>query len=146
MKVIFIKDLRGQGKKGEIKDFKDGYANNFLIKKGYAKRLTEESLLEYNRQKSKEKEEDALNRKEALMLCEKLSKVTLNFKVKTGKDDKVFGTISAKQIKDELSLKGFNIDKKDIEIDHSISNLGYHDVKINVYKDISVNIKVKLEK
>lgn len=146
MKVIFIKDVRGQGKKGEIKEVKDGYANNFLIKKGFAQKLTEESLGSYNRQKEEEKKLDVTKRNDANRLKEKLVKVELVFKVKTGKDDRVFGSISQKQIKDALTDKGYSIDKKSIEIDHPISSLGYHDVKINLYKDIFVKIKVKLEK
>lgn len=146
MKVIFIKDLRKQGKKGEIKEFKDGYANNFLIKNGYAKRLTEESLGEYNRQKQKEHEKDKIYRKEAEMLKKDLSKVILSFKVKTGKDDRVFGSVSAKQIKDALVEKGFKVDKKDIELDYNITSLGFHNIKVNLYKDICAEIRVKLEK
>ena len=146
MKVIYINDVRGQGKKGEIKEVKDGYANNFLIKKGFAQKLTEESLGSYNRQKEEEKKLDVTKRNDANRLKEKLVKVELVFKVKTGKDDRVFGSISQKQIKDALTDKGYSIDKKSIEIDHPISSLGYHDVKINLYKDIFVKIKVKLEK
>ena len=146
MKVIFIKDLRKQGKKGEIKEFKDGYANNFLIKNGYAKRLTEESLGEYNRQKQKEQELHKVYRKEAEMLKKDLAKITLTFKVKTGKDDRVFGSVSAKQIKDALTEKGFKIDKKDIDLDYNITSLGFHNIKINIYKDIIAEIRIKLEK
>ena len=146
MKVIFIKDVRGQGKKGEIKEVKDGYANNFLIKKGFAQKLTEESLGCYNRQKEEEKKLDISKRNEASKLKEKLANVELVFKVKTGKDDRVFGSVSQKQIKDSLVDKGYSIDKKDIELDHPISSLGYHDVKINLYKDVYVEIRVKLEK
>lgn len=146
MRVIFIKDLRGQGKKGEIKEVKDGYANNFLIKKGFAQKLTEESLGSYNRQKEEEKQLDASRRNEANKLKEKLAKVELVFKVKTGKDDRVFGSVSQKQIKDVLLDKGYSINKKDIELDHSLASLGYHDIKINLYKEIYAEIRVKLEK
>lgn len=146
MKVIFVKDLRSQGKKGEIKEFKDGYANNFLIKKGYARKLTEESLGQYNRQKELEMKLDLSKRDEAKKIQKKLSDVVLIFKVKTGKNDQMFGSISPKQIKDSLLDKGYQIDKKNIELDHNISTLGYHDVKINLYKDIYANIRVKLEK
>ena len=146
MKVIFVRDLRNQGRRGEIKEFKDGYANNFLIKKGYAKRLTDDTLNEYNRKVKEEKEIDGLNKKEAMMLKEKLEKIEIKFKVKTGAGDKVFGSVSSKQIKEELNKVGFNIDKKDILLDHSLTSLGYHDVEISLYKEIKGIIKVKLEK
>lgn len=146
MKVIFTKDLRGQGKKGEIKEVKDGYAKNFLIKNGYASQLNDTSLGKYNRECEKQQALDEKLRKEAKELKTKMEKIELVFKVKTGKDDRVFGSISPKQVKDELDKKGINIDKKQIEFDHNISSLGYHDVIINLYKEVLVKIKVKLEK
>ena len=139
MKVIFLKDVRGQGKKGDIKEVKDGYAQNFLIAKGFAEKLTEESFGRYKREKKAEEKLDGEMRKEAENLRDELKNITLSFKVKTGAGDKVFGSVSPKQIKDEL-------DKKQIELDHSISSLGFHDVKINLYKEVFVKIKVQLEK
>lgn len=146
MKVIFTKDLRGQGKRGEIKEVKDGYAKNFLIKNGYASQLNEITLGKYNRECKEQQELDEKLRKEAFEYKEKMKKLELVFSVKTGKDDRVFGSISQKQVKDSLDELGYSIDKKQIEFDHSISSLGYHDVKINLYKDIFVKIRIKLEK
>lgn len=146
MKVIFVKDLRGQGKRGEIKEVKDGYAENFLIKNGYAKKLTEQNYQQYQKDKQEEKELDEKNRKEAEKIKEMLKNTELVFKVKTGAQDKVFGSVSTKQIKEELDKKKITIDKKQILIDEGISSLGYHDVKIELYKDVIGVIKVKLEK
>jgi len=146
MRVIFLKDLKGQGKKGEIKEVKDGYAENFLFRKGYAEKLTDQSLGKYNREKKKEEDLDNEMRQNAQMIGEELGSVTLSFKVKTGAGDKVFGSISPKQIKDELEKKGYKIDKKQVELDHPIAALGMHDVKINLYKEVSATIKVHLEK
>ena len=146
MKVIFIKDLRGQGKRGEIKEVKDGYAENYLIKNGYAKKLTEQNYNQYLESKKEEAELDKKNRKEAEKIKEQLSKIELVFKVKTGAEDKVFGSISTKQIKEELEKKNITIDKKQIELDEGISSLGYHNVKIELYKDVEGVVKVKLEK
>ena len=83
MKVIFIKDLRGQGKRGDIKEVKDGFAENYLIKNGYAKKLTEKNYNQYLEEKKEEKNLDQKNRKEAEVLKEKLAKLELTFKVKT---------------------------------------------------------------
>lgn len=146
MKVIFIKDLRGQGKRGDIKEVKDGYAKNFLIKNGYASQLTDSTLGKYNRECEHQKEQDEKMRKDATALKQKLEKEELVFVVKTGKGDQVFGSISSKQIKEELDKKGYSIDRKQVEFDHTVSSLGYHDVKINLYKDIYAKIKVKLQK
>lgn len=146
MKVIFIKDLKGQGKRGEIKEVKDGYAENFLIKKGYAKKLTEQTYNSYQEEKKEEEAEDAKLRKEALETKKKLSELELVFKVKTGAQDKVFGSISTKQIKEELEKKKIIIDKKQINLNEGLSSIGYHDVEIVLYKDVIGIIKVKLEK
>jgi len=146
MKVIFIKDLRGQGKRGDIKEVKDGYAKNFLIKNGYASQLTDSTLGKYNRECEQQKEQDDKLRNEAKKLKQSLEKIELVFTVKTGKDDQVFGSISSKQVKEELDKKGYSIDRKQVEFDHTVSSLGYHDVKINLYKEIFAKIKVKLQK
>jgi len=146
MKVIFTKDLRGQGKKGEIKEVKDGYAENYLIKNHYAEKLTEKSYQNYLNNKAQEEALDEQKRKDALATKTTLEKLELVFQVKTGAMDKVFGSISAKQIKDDLEKLGIPIDKKQIEMTDGLSSLGYHQVKINLYKDIYGTIKVKLEK
>jgi large subunit ribosomal protein L9 len=146
MKVIFIKDLRGQGKRGDIKEVKDGYADNFLIKNGYAKKLTEQNYNQYLETRKEEKENDLKLRKEAEKMKEVLAKKEIVFKVKTGAQDKVFGSVSSKQIKEELEKNNITIDKKQIMIDEGLSSLGYHDVKIELYKDIIGVVKVKLEK
>ncbi len=146
MKVIFVKDLRGQGKKGEIKEVKDGYAENFLIKNGYANKLTEKNYNQYLEDRKEEKEQDEFLRSEAKKTKEILSKMEIVFKVKTGAQDKVFGSVSSKQIKEELDKKNVNIDKKQILIKESLSTLGYHNVNIELYKEIIGVVKVKLEK
>jgi len=144
MKVIFLKDLKGQGKKGEIKEVSDGYAINFLIKKGYALKKTEGSLTKLNEEIKENKALDLKNREEALKLKEKLESITLNFKVKGSKDGRMFGSISTKQIKDELVKLGFSIDKKQIDSEN-INTLGNYLVDITLYKDIKCKIKVHTE-
>lgn len=146
MEVIFIKDLKNQGKKGEIKNVKDGYAENFLIKQGYAVRKTKESLAKLQCEQRNKAAQDAENKKTAENLKKELDKVVIDFKVKTGDGDKVFGSISVKQIKDELQNKGFKIDKSQIEIVNSIASLGFHNVNIKLYPSITATIKVHLIK
>ncbi len=146
MKVIFIKDLKGQGKRGDRKEVKDGYAENFLIKNGYAVKETNESLAKLNRDNKNEELKDQEMRRLANLDKAKLEKDKFTFQVKAGKEDKVFGSISAKQIKEKMDEKGYSVDKKNIIIDSQISSLGFHKVKVILYKDITAEINVELVK
>lgn len=146
MEVIFIKDLKGQGKKGEIKQVKDGYAENFLIKKGYAIKSTKSSLDKLEDEKKAKAIEVEEAKKAALTLKEKLEKVTLTFKVNTGDNDKVFGSISIKQIKEALKEKGYDFDKSMIKLTSSPSSLGFHNIEVELYKNIIAKVKIHLVK
>ena len=146
MEVIFIKDLKNQGKKGQIKNVKDGYAENFLIKNGYAVIKNKENLAKLNREQANKAAQDAENKKKAEELKKELDKVVLEFKVKTGEGDKVFGSISLKQIKESLQKLNYKIDKSQIEIISPIAALGFHNVNINLYPGITAVIKVHVIK
>ena len=145
MQVIFLKDLKGQGKKGEIKDVADGYAVNFLIKKVYDVKKTETSLNKLNIEKENNRLLDEKNTKEAKELAEKLKKLTITFTAKAGKEDKMFGSISSKQIKEELDKHGYHFDRKQI-VNETINSFGYHNVDINLYKNIVGTIRVEVRK
>lgn len=143
MKVIFIKDLKKQGKVNEIKEVSDGYATNFLIKNGYAVKYTKTSSSILDKDMEEKRELDKKNREEALKLSSELSKITLEFKMATNKG-KVFGSVSSKQIVEELGKKGIKIEKKQVNIDGVISSLGVHIVDVNLYKDVVAKLNVKV--
>lgn len=145
MKVIFIKDLKGQGKKGEIKEVKDGYGI-FLIKNNIANIASESNLKHYNTLKSKQELEENLYIKECEKLKEQLEKLKINIKVKVGAQDKVFGSVSIKQIVTELKKLNFNVDKNKIKIDVPLSCLGTHIVKIELHKKVIADLKINLVK
>ena len=146
MEVIFIKDLKNQGKKGQIKNVKDGYAENFLIKNGYAVIKTKENLAKLQHEQAKKAKADEEAKETAEDLKKKLAKVVLEFKVKTGEGDKVFGSISVKQVKDELSKQGYKIEKSQIMMDYPISSLGFHNVALNLYPGVEGSVKVHVIK
>ncbi len=143
MKVIFIKDLKKQGRVNEIKEVSDGYAINYLIKNGYAVKYTKTSSDRLDRDLENIKEKEASDIKEANKIKSKLDKEKLKFIVKCN-NGKVFGSISSKQIAEELNNKGYNIDKKKIKIDGSISSLGHHLVKVELHKKVIGELDIEL--
>lgn len=146
MNVIFIKDLKGQGKKGEVKKVADGYGMNFLIKNKYALPANETNIKQLEKNISEELSKEEENIVKANLVKKELEKTTITFKVKTGEQDRVFGTISAKQINVELKNNHFDIDKKQIEIINPIASLGFHNVTIHLHKKVTATLKVLLKK
>lgn len=146
MKVILLQDVKGQGKKDQVIDVSDGYANNFLIKKGLAVLYTKRSneILEKTLDERKQKEDELVAKYN--LIKKDLENKELLFKVSTGKEDKVFGSVSTKQISEKIKEKGFNIDKKSIKIDGIIDSLGTHNVEIVLHKKVKFNVKVVLVK
>ena len=146
MKVILLADVKKQGKKDQIIDVSDGYAKNYLIKNGLAVPATTGNTKQLNRKLDTRKAEEEAFIEECKVLVEKLKTKEIKIKVKTGEQDKVFGTVSSKQICEELKKQGFEIDKKKIVIDHPIDWLGTHIVKIQLHKKVQGEIKVTLQK
>ncbi len=145
MKVILLEDIKKQGKKGEIINIADGYAN-FLIKNKQAVPATQTGVDRLNKEKAQKKAELEKHIEECEKIKAKLEKEKIKFQVKTGEQDRVFGSVSAKQIATELNNKGYNIDKKQIKTNTSLSSLGYHNVDIELHKSVIAKIKVELVK
>ena len=146
MKVILKQDIKGVGKKDQIINVSDGYANNYLIKNNLAVAYTETSKKILDKQiqiRNDEEEKVIANLTE---IKNKLNDKIIEFKVKTGKDDRVFGTVSSKQISDKINELGYDIDKKCILIDTPLSSLGTYKVKIKLHKKVEFNINIKLIK
>lgn len=145
MKVIFIKDLKGQGKIGDEKNISDGYAKNFLIPKGYAIEATASNLNDLKGKKDSEKFKKQQEIEQAEAMKSKLSEITLTIKTKCGDNGKLFGSITAKDVADELK-KQFNlaIDKKKISLPDGIKTVGTHKVDIKLYSGISGSLNVKI--
>lgn len=146
MKVIFIKDVRGQGKKGEIKEVKDGYGMNYLIKNNYAVQATETSVNRLKKENAEKALEENLLIKDMEVLKKKLEKEKIVFKAKTGNQDQMFGTISVKQIKEKLRELGYSIKKQDIHLEFPLQTLGFHEVEINLHKKVIAKIRVEIKK
>lgn len=141
MKVILLSDVKKQGKKGDIIEVADGYGRNFLLKQKLAVEATKKSmeiLDEQNLQHSlQEKQQEA----DAQDLKKHLATITLQFKVKSGKDGRVFGSVSMKQIAEQL-LKEYDIkiDKRKVLDASPIASLGYSDIKVDLYKNKVIGV------
>lgn len=146
MKVIFLKDVKGQGKKDEIKNVKDGYGMNYLIKNGYAVMATETGVKRLRNEQEETRLQEQLNIKECEKIKSEIEKLTLKFKVKAGVSDRVFGSVSTKSIADELKKNGFNVDKRKIKLDNPLSSLGFHEVEIELHKEVIAKVRVQLIK
>ena len=148
MKVIFLQDVKGKGKKGEIKEVPLGYAQNFLIKKNLAKEATKQAIGELKgKQKSEEKHAAELLA-EAKRVKEQLEKEEnrLQFTEKVGPDGRTFGSITAKKIAEGLQKQfGIKIDKRHIQVQAPIRAVGLIDVPVKIYQDITsvINLRVK---
>lgn len=146
MKVILLQDVKKQGKKDDIINVSDGYANNFLIKNGLAVPYTEKSKSVLDKQIQKRNDDEDKLVASLNEIKKKLENKELRFKVKTGKEDQVFGTVSTKQISEELKKLGFDIDKKKIKTSTNLYVLGTHIIDIELHKKVKFEIKVILSK
>ncbi len=145
MKVILIKDVKGTGKVGEIVEVSDGFARNMLIPKGMAKEASEHNLNTLNKQKAIEdkKREDAIE--EGKRAASEIEKIKIIIHTKMGEGGKIFGSITSKDIAEELkSQTGIEIDKKKIVLDSPIKNVGEYVVQVKIYTEISANLKVEV--
>lgn len=143
MKVIFLKDVKGKGKKGEVKNVPDGYANNFLIKNGFAVEATNANLKNLDAQNKSQQKHAEQELQAAKELAAKIEDITIEVKVKAGEGGRLFGSITSKQIADELQKKhGIKIDKRKFDLSDAIRSLGYTNVKVKVHPEVSATIKV----
>jgi len=147
MKVIFLQDVKGKGKKGEVKEVPNGYAQNFLIKKNLAKEANSQTIGELKgKQKSEEKAQaEILAEAKALKKALEEEKTVVTFTEKVGPDGRTFGSITSKKISEELK-KQFNlsIDKRHIVLDHPIRAIGLIEVPVKLHKEVTSEIKLKI--
>lgn len=148
MKVIFLADVKGKGKKGEIKEVPTGYAQNFLIKKNLAKEATSQAIGELRGKQKSEEKAHAQLLAEAQEIKAKLEaeETIVEFVEKIGPDGRTFGSITSKKIAEELQKQfGIKIDKRHIQVQAPIRAVGLIDVPVKIYQDVTsvINLRVK---
>nr|WP_297395245.1 50S ribosomal protein L9 [uncultured Peptostreptococcus sp.] len=146
MKVILLKDVKGTGKKGEIKEVSDGYARNFLLKKGAAVEASQTNMKELN-EKAKSKERKALiEYEEAVLLGKQMEDVNIEIMAKSGEGGRLFGSITSKEIAEQLKKqKNIDIDKRKILMDEPIRTLGSTFVEIKIHQKVTTKIRVDVK-
>lgn len=146
MKVIFLKDVKGKGKKGEVKNVADGYAHNFLLKQGLAVEANQANISSLNAQKKKEEKLAAEELAEAKKLKTVIDELTVELLAKSGEGGRLFGSITSKQIAEELQKKhGIKVDKRKIEMEDAIRSLGVTKVPVKLHHEVTavLNVHVK---
>jgi len=144
MEVIFLKDVKGSGKKGEIKNVADGYAKNFLIKNGFAieatagakgdhQRMNEAKQFHYNEDKAK-----------AQKIADELKTKQVVIKVKVGDNGKIFGSITSKEIAEAFAKIGYEIDKRKVMLKDAIKSLGTYIVDIKLFEGVIAKTNVSI--
>jgi large subunit ribosomal protein L9 len=144
MKVILLEDVRGTGKAGDVANVSDGYARNMLIPRGLAVEATAQNIKQLEKKKEAMAKKFAEEKAAALELKKKLEEVTVEVRTKAGKDGKVFGSVTSKDIADALNQMGFDIDKKKIQLDSPIKATGMTDVNVKLFTEISGKVKVNV--
>lgn len=145
MKVILLQDVKGQGKKGEVVDVNEGFARNFLVKKGLAEIATASKLNDLTQKKSAADFHKAEEVKATKILAEQIKGKTFTVKIKAGQKGKVFGSVTGGNISDALLAAGYEIDKKKIVVPQPIKTLGTYDIDLKLMEGISSKIIVNVE-
>lgn len=145
MKVILIKDVKAQGKKGDVINVSDGYAKNFLFKNGLAIEATSMNLNSLKISKDAADHRKSVEKAEAEALAAKINGMTVTISLKVSDTGKIFGALNTQSIADALAKEGIEIDKKKIVLPEPIKTVGAHTVTVKPYAEVSAKLKVVVE-
>lgn len=142
MELILRENVPSLGKAGDLVRVKPGYARNFLLPRGLAFEATEGNKKRIAGEAKARQSRDAAERSQAEALAAQLAGVTLAFTAKAGEDGKLFGSVTAGDIAEQLAAQGHEIDKRKIELEHPIKELGFHTVPVKLPHDVHAEVKV----
>ena len=143
MKVIFLEDVKGKGKKGEVKEVSDGYARNVLLKQKKAVEATAAEMAKLRANNKRAEENAAQELEDAKQLKATLEKLTVELTAKLGKDGRLFGSITSKQIAEQLQKDhGIKIDKRKMDLKDAIRTLGVTNVNVKLHHEVTAVLKV----
>lgn len=145
MKVILTKDVKSQGKKGDLINVSDGYANNFLLPKGLAKPATKQALNELEGKKSAEQYHKNMEEQKARNIADRLKEIKVSIKAKAGKEGKLFGSVTSKDVAEALKAQyNIAVDKRKLDLPDGIKTCGIRDVKVTLYTGVTGTFKVEV--
>ena len=144
MKVILTEEIRGLGTRGDVVNVKDGYARNYLFPKNLAREATTGNLKSIEQERKKwallgQKEKD-----EAQKSADAVKGTKITVQKRVGENNQLFGSVTANEIADALEAKGVKVDKRRIELAHSIKTLGVHDVDVRLHREVTAQIQVEV--
>ncbi len=145
MKVILTKDVKSQGKKGDLINVSDGYANNFLLPKGLAKPATKQALNELEGKKGAEQYHKNMEEQKARNIADRLKEIKVSIKAKAGKEGKLFGSVTSKDVAEALKAQyNIAVDKRKLDLPDGIKTCGIRDVKVTLYTGVTGTFKVEV--
>ena len=145
MKVILLQNVKSLGKEGEIVNAKDGYATNFLFPKKLAIKASEENMNLLKDQIKQKEDQKILEKKTAQDLYNKIHNKTFELKAKAGSGKRLFGSVTSKEIADEISIVcNVNIDKRKIELDENIKEQGEKEILIKLHPDVTAKVIINV--
>jgi large subunit ribosomal protein L9 len=145
MKVIFLEDVKGSGKKGELKNVADGYARNMLLPKGLAVEATPENMNKLEGRKASQQHKIEVEKQNALDIASKINNNKVIVKAKSGKNTKLFGSVTPSHVAEALDEQfGVKVEKKKINLKTDIKNFGTFDAVVKLYTGITANITVEV--
>ncbi len=142
MKVILRKEHEKLGEVGAVVDVKDGYARNYLIPKGVAYPASDGSMRALAEEKKQAERRKAKEMKASEKLAAEIEKVSITLQMKVGEDEKLFGSVTSQMIADSLKEKGFDLDKRTIDLEEPIKALGIYTVNVKLHQSVTGKVKV----
>ncbi|MBD2847996.1 50S ribosomal protein L9 [Paenibacillus sp. IB182496] len=144
MKVIFLQDVKGQGKRGEVKNVSEGYARNFLLPKGLVKPASDGNIKTLEVQHASEQKRKDKEKEEAQELAARLGELIVVIPTKAGEGGRLFGAITSKQIAEALAkAESIKVDKRKIELDEPIRSLGITEVQVKLHPEVKAKLRVQ---
>ena len=144
MQVILLNDVEHLGESGEVHEVADGYGRNYLIPQGLARVATEGAVRHQREIQRQQERKEAAKREQAEDLKDELEDMQVVFSAKVGEDNRIFGTVTTQQIAVELSDRGFNIDRRDINLDDEIREVGAYTATINLQYGVSATLDIQV--